>query len=117
MRRLCQATGDGKQPGNILVNHASLCYIYKDDRAPHAPEGAHLSEHFDKLVILDELHRVPGLFPMLRGLIDRARRQGKRTGLYLLLGSTSLGLLRQSGESLAGRVRYLELTPSGRGLL
>jgi uncharacterized protein len=81
------------------------------DRAKLYDPEAYLSEHFDKLVILDELHRVPGLFPVLRGLIDRARRQGKRAGLYLLLGSTSLGLLRQSGESLAGRVRYLELTP------
>lgn len=83
----------------------------EQDRAKlYAPE-AYLSNHLDKLVILDELHRMPGLFPLLRGLIDKARRQGRRTGLYLLLGSTSLGLLRQSGESLAGRVRYLELTP------
>ncbi len=71
----------------------------------------YLPAHFDKLVILDEVHRSPGLFPVLRGLIDEARRQGKRDGLYLLLGSASLDLLRQSGESLAGRVSYLELTP------
>ena len=76
----------------------------------HDPE-AYLARHLDKLVILDELHRAPGLFPVLRGMIDRARRQGKRSGRYLLLGSASLGLLRQSGESLAGRVSFLELTP------
>ena len=51
------------------------------------------------------------LFPVLRGLIDRARRDGRRTGRYLLLGSASLDLLRQSGETLAGRVSYLELRP------
>lgn len=65
----------------------------------------------DRLVILDEVHRAPGLFPILRGLIDQARRQGRRHGLYLLLGSANLDLLRQSGESLAGRVAYLELAP------
>jgi hypothetical protein len=44
-------------------------------------------------------------------MIDRARREGRRSGLYLLLGSASLDLLRQSGETLAGRVSYLELHP------
>jgi uncharacterized protein len=71
----------------------------------------YLPENFHRLVILDEVHRAPGLFPVLRGLIDQARRVGKRNGLYLLLGSASLDLLRQSGETLAGRVSYLELTP------
>jgi hypothetical protein len=63
------------------------------------------------LVILDEVHRVPGLFGNLRGLIDRGRRRGKRKGRFLLLGSASGELLRQSGESLAGRIAYLELGP------
>jgi uncharacterized protein len=65
----------------------------------------------DRLVILDEVHRVPSLFPSLRGLIDEARRQGRRSGMYLLLGSASLDLLAQSGETLAGRVAYLDLPP------
>ncbi len=81
------------------------------DRAKLQDPEAYLTLHLDKLVILDELHLFPGLFPVLRGMIDRARRQGKRSGQYLLLGSASLGLLRQSGESLAGRVRFMELTP------
>lgn len=71
----------------------------------------YLAGHLDKLVILDEVHRLPGLFPMLRGLIDQARRSGKRAGQYLLLGSASLDLLQQSGETLAGRIAYLELGP------
>ncbi|MFO7674796.1 MAG: ATP-binding protein [bacterium] len=81
------------------------------DRAKLAEAELYLERHLDKLVILDEVHRTPGLFPVLRGLIDRARRRGYGTGRYLLLGSASFDLLRQSGESLAGRVRYLELAP------
>lgn len=80
------------------------------DDAVADPE-AYLSDHLDRLVILDEVHRVPGLFPILRGLIDRGRRSGRTAGLYLLLGSASFQLLRQSGESLAGRVTHLELGP------
>jgi hypothetical protein len=78
------------------------------DRAKLAQPELYLAGHLDKLVILDEVHRTPELFPVLRGLIDRARRQGRRAGQYLLLGSASLDLLKQS-ESLAGRIAYLEL--------
>jgi predicted AAA+ superfamily ATPase len=81
------------------------------DRAKLAQPELYLSDHLDKLVILDEIHRAPGLFPVLRGLIDQARRAGKRAGQYLLLGSASLDLLHQSGETLAGRIAYLELGP------
>ncbi len=83
----------------------------EQDRARLAEPELYLSEHLDKLVILDEIHRAPGLFPVLRGLIDRARREGRRSGMFLLLGSAALELLRQSGETLAGRVSYLELSP------
>jgi hypothetical protein len=81
------------------------------DRAKLAQPELYLAGHLDKLVILDEVHRTPQLFPVLRGLIDQARRQKRRTGLYLLLGSAALDLLKQSGESLAGRIAYLELGP------
>ena len=81
------------------------------DRAKLAQPELYLSDHLDKLVILDEVHRAPGLFPVLRGLIDQARQSGKRAGQYLLLGSASLDLLQQSGETLAGRIAYLELGP------
>ena len=71
----------------------------------------YLSDHEHRLVILDEVHRLPGLFQSLRGLIDRGRRRGRRAGRFLLLGSASMDLLRQSGETLAGRIAYLELGP------
>jgi len=83
----------------------------EQDRAKLAQPELYLPDHLDTLVILDEVHRTPGLFPVLRGLIDRARRAGRRSGLYLLLGSASPDLLKQSGETLAGRIAYLELTP------
>lgn len=83
----------------------------EQDRAKLVQPELYLQDHLDKLVILDEVHRVPGLFPVLRGLIDLGRRSGRRSGLYLLLGSASLDLLRQSGETLVGRIAYLELTP------
>jgi predicted AAA+ superfamily ATPase len=81
------------------------------DRAKLGQAELYLSDHLDKLVILDEVHRAPGLFMVLRGLIDQARRAGKRSGQYLLLGSAWLDLLKQSGETLAGRITFLELGP------
>ena len=72
---------------------------------------AFLSAFEDRLVILDEIHRAPDLFLTLRGLIDQGRRRGKRSGRFLLLGSASLDLMRQSGESLAGRISYIDMTP------
>lgn len=68
-----------------------------------------LSQYQDRLVILDEIHRIPELFQTLRGLIDRSRRAGRRTGQYLILGSASMSLLKQSSESLAGRIEYVYL--------
>lgn len=65
----------------------------------------------DKLLILDEIQRLPEIFPVIRGIIDQQRRAGNKTGLFLFLGSASMELLRQSGESLAGRIAYLELHP------
>jgi predicted AAA+ superfamily ATPase len=62
------------------------------------------------LIILDEVQRVPELFNILRGVIDRRRRKGQRTGQFLILGSASLDLLKQSSESLAGRIAYKEIS-------
>ena len=61
--------------------------------------------HLDKLIILDEIQRYPNLFPELRSVIDRHRMNGR----FLLLGSASPQLIRDSSESLAGRVGYVEM--------
>jgi len=92
------------------------------DRVKLSDPGFYLRQHSDKLVILDEIHRTPGLFAELRGIIDEQRRAGRKAGQFLLLGSASIDLLRQSGESLAGRIAYAELQPfdvleAGQGAL
>ena len=93
------------------VNAVYLDLESEQDRAKLVQPELYLADHLDRLVIFDEVHRLPGLFPILRGLIDQGRRDGRRTGRYLLLGSASLDLLKQSGETLAGRIAYLELSP------
>ncbi len=81
------------------------------DRAKLSDPELYLNQHEDRLVILDEIHRLPGLFETLRSLIDRRRRKGSRSRHFLLLGSASIDLLHQSAETLAGRIAYEELTP------
>ena len=97
-----------------IAENADAVYLDLESRADReklAEPALYLDEYEDRLVILDEIHRAPELFQELRGLIDRGRRRGKRTGRFLILGSASLDLLRQSGESLAGRIEYVELDP------
>jgi predicted AAA+ superfamily ATPase len=65
----------------------------------------------NQLLIIDEVQRLPDLFRVLRGLVDIRKRGGEKAGQFLLLGSASRDLLQQSSETLAGRIRYLELTP------
>lgn len=81
------------------------------DRAKLAEPELYFAGHAGRLVILDEIQRAPELFQVLRGVIDRGRRAGRRGGQFLVLGSASGELLRQSSESLAGRIAYRELTP------
>ena len=63
------------------------------------------------LIIIDEVQRKPDLFRIIRGIVDERKRNGEKNGHFLLLGSASRDLLQLSSESLAGRIRYLELTP------
>jgi uncharacterized protein len=81
------------------------------DRARLAEPELYFDDHSSELLVLDEIQRLPGLFEVLRGVIDRGRRRGSANGRFLLLGSASLELLEQSGESLAGRVAFVELAP------
>ena len=79
------------------------------------PETEHfLSNNQNRFVITDEIHRVPSLFPVLRGLIDKGRRAGRKTSQFLILGSASIDLLKQFGESLAGRISLLRTWPTVR---
>ena len=108
-----------RQGGKTTLAHEvakNIDSIYLDlespaDRAKLSEPELYLADHENKLVILDEIQRVPELFQCLRGLIDSGRRKGIKSRRFLLLGSASMELLQQSGESLAGRIAYLELAP------
>lgn len=67
----------------------------------------YLKQHQEKLIILDEIQRMPTLFPLIRSLVDQKRVPAR----FLILGSASPTLIRQASESLAGRIKYHELTP------
>lgn len=83
----------------------------RNDRNKLAEPELFFEKLEDRLVILDEIHRMPDLFESLRGIIDKGRRKEKGKGRFLILGSASIDLLRQSGESLAGRIAYINMTP------
>ena len=99
-----------------LAEERGAAAVYLDLERPVdvrrlADADAYLRAQAGKLVIIDEIHRAPALFETLRGIIDERRRSRDRAGHFLLLGSASLDLMRQSSETLAGRVDYLELAP------
>ena len=99
-----------------IVEELGAAAVYLDlelpsHRAKLSDPELYFSSQEDRLVVLDEIQRVPGLFEVLRGVIDERRRQGRRHQQFLLLGSASIDLLQQSSETLAGRIAYSELTP------
>jgi predicted AAA+ superfamily ATPase len=108
-----------RQVGKTTLAHeiaATRPSIYLDleataDRDKLTDPVLFLGKQTDKLVVLDEIHRVPALFEALRGIIDAGRRAGIRTGRFLILGSAAIDLLRQSGETLAGRIAYVDIAP------
>ena len=106
-------TGKTTLAGVIAEQRASTYLDLEDiaDREKLTDASLYLSGHAEDLVILDEVQRAPELFQTLRGLIDKERRRDIRAGRFLLLGSASIDLLKQSGESLAGRIAYVELGP------
>ena len=71
---------------------------------------AYFSRHSNQLIVLDEIHRVPEIFQDLRVQIDEHRRNRAR-GRFLILGSASMTLMRQSTESLAGRIGFVDMAP------
>jgi uncharacterized protein len=81
------------------------------DRLRLDDADAYLRAQGGKLVVIDEIHRAPGLFDVLRGIIDERRAEGQRYGHFLLIGTAALDLMQQSAETLAGRAAYLEMSP------
>ncbi|MCH7402346.1 ATP-binding protein [Belliella kenyensis] len=79
------------------------------DRTKLVEPEQYFDLHLGKLIILDQIQQVPELYPILRGVIDKRRKAGYRHGQFLILGSASLELIKQSSESLAGRIAYEEL--------
>jgi len=95
-----------------LSEHIPAIYLDLEnslDAAKVQDIAAFHAENRTRLIIMDEVQRTPEIFASLRGIIDRERRIGHKAGLFLFLGSASMDLLQQSGESLAGRIAYLEL--------
>ena len=95
---------------SVGSSHENSLYLDLErpsDLAKLADPALFLSRHVDQLVVLDEIQRQPNLFPVLRALIDENRRPGR----FLLLGSASPQLLRQTSESLAGRISFHDLAP------
>ena len=80
------------------------------DRAKLSDAEDYLSRRENKLVILDEIHRMPEIFRELRGLIDSGRQRNIKSNRFLILGSASIDMMKQSSESLAGRIAYVELS-------
>jgi len=96
----------GQQTPSIYLDLES-----STDRNKLSDPELFLRQHADKLVILDEIHRMPEIFQPMRGLIDEGRRNGNRNKRFLILGSAAIDLLRQSGETLAGRISYIHMHP------
>ncbi|MEA4983718.1 MAG: ATP-binding protein [Paludibacter sp.] len=108
-------TGPRQCGKSTLVKHLLAAYpesIYLDLERPSDLRKLDNAEWFltsqkDKLICIDEIQRYPELFPLIRSLVD----DWNRPGCFLILGSASRDLLKQSSESLAGRISYKRLTP------
>ncbi len=106
-----------RQVGKTTLAHEiGRPFVYLDleskkDRDKISDPVLFCQKNEDKLIILDEVQKTPALFEELRGIIDEGRRKGLGTGRFLILGSASIDLLKQSSETLAGRIEYIDLNP------
>lgn len=95
----------------VKVLNKNFVYLDLEDDRDRAKLSAdpyfYFRENSDRCIVLDEVQQMPEIFRLLRGIIDENRRPGR----FILLGSASPELLRQSSESLAGRIAYIELNP------
>ena len=93
------------------LDHHYLDLENPEDRLSLEHPLFYLRQFEDKLVVFDEVQRIPELFSLLRVLIDEGRRKGLGTRRFLILGSASVEMLKQSSETLAGRIEYINLNP------
>jgi len=103
-------TGKSTLAKRIIAGYTDSVYLDLEDPRDLARLDEplrFLEANHDALICIDEVQRVPGLFPQVRSYIDRERRNGQ----LLMLGSASPDLIRQSSESLAGRISYIEISP------
>jgi predicted AAA+ superfamily ATPase len=104
--RQCGKTTTAKEIANQypgIVHHFDL----EDERDQNKMrEPLLVLENLEGLIIIDEIHHAPNLFKSLRVLVDQ-----KKNRKFLVLGSASQELLKQTSESLAGRITFVEMTP------
>ncbi len=105
--RQCGKTTLARMTMDALPRSTRLDLERPSELARLGDPEAYFALHRDELVCLDEIQRRPDLFPVLRSVVDERGRNGQ----FLVLGSASPELLRQSSESLAGRIAFVELRP------
>jgi predicted AAA+ superfamily ATPase len=117
-KQACVALLGPRQVGKTTLAHQiaqgySSYYLdleQPEDRLKLENPKVFFQQNQDKLIILDEVQFMPEIFMQLRGVIDQYRREGKRYGHFLILGSANIDLLKQSSETLAGRITYIQMT-------
>lgn len=121
VHKLCAILGP-RQVGKTTLAHIYADQFYKDnviffdlenplDLAKLDNPMLALSSVQQELIVIDEIQRRPELFPVLRVLADAQKTEQERKRKFLILGSASRDLIRQSSETLAGRIAYIELMP------
>ena len=105
--RQCGKTTLAHQVVDALPDVLYLDLERPSDMSRLADPEALFAANANRMICIDEIQRAPDLFPVMRYAIDQDRTPGR----FLILGSASKDLIRQSSESLAGRIRYMELTP------
>jgi len=106
--RQCGKTTLARMYADRFVNEPVTRFDLEDPTHLARLESPMLAlENLEGLVMLDEVQRSPGLFEVLRVLVDRENNPAR----FLILGSASRDLIRQSSETLAGRIGHIELTP------
>ncbi|NQZ59140.1 MAG: ATP-binding protein, partial [Lentisphaeraceae bacterium] len=105
--RQCGKSSLAKELLRDLTNVQHLDLELPSDIRKLADPELYFEANRDQIICLDEIQRISELFPVLRAEVDILRQPGR----FIILGSASVDLIRQSSESLAGRIAYFELPP------